>query len=230
MIVCRSKGFIFLRVPKTASTSISKFLLDHLKFDSDIDVHSSLYPYHPSLNCFGIVGLNAHPTLETFLRTKQITQKDISNLRVYGVLREPVERTLSLFKFILHKYEEVEIAKCSKNNIIELGLRLLDKNEQRFTYVAPIKNKSLTDDAIGPKIPLYPQSSWLVHYNEPISNILVYPKFKKFLLEYTGRDDVGHELKSVELDSAETVSDSLVREIKKIYNEDFTLWKKYGHL
>lgn len=230
MIVCRSKGFIFLRVPKTASTSISKFLLDHLKFDSDIDVHSSLYPYHPSLNCFGIVGLNSHPSLNHFLKHKLISQKDISNLKVYGVLREPVERTLSLFKFILHSYEGIEISKYNQNNIIELGLELFDKNEQKFTYVAPIKNRFLPNDAIAPRIPLYPQSSWLVHYNEPISNILVYPKFKKFLLEYTGRDDVGHELKSVELDSAETVSDSLVREIKKIYNEDFTLWKKYGHL
>lgn len=217
MVICRSLGFIFLRVPKTASSSISEHLIQHITFNEHIDSYSK-FMNRGSFNCQSELG-GEHPTLEMFLKTKQINQKDISNLKVYGVLREPISRTISLFNHVLTHYEKQDTSNLTSNQILEKGLTLFHKSNLKYVYFAKNEREGM--------VPLHQQSNWLMHYGNVISNILVYPNFKSFLKEYTQHDSLDIQLKPGNKFAQTEVDNSLTKEIKLLYHQDFILWNKY---
>ena len=121
MIICRSKGFIFLRVPKTASSSISKQLCSKISFDKN-DAYSDFAGY-PALNIQKIEDRKGeHATLSQFLKSKIISDEDIDQLEIYGVLRNPIDRSLSMFSHVLKNFENIDISTYTKNDIIESEL------------------------------------------------------------------------------------------------------------
>jgi hypothetical protein len=173
---------------------------------------------HDSFNCQSDLG-GEHPTLEMCLKTKQINQKDISNLKVYGVLREPVSRTISLFNHLLFHYEKQDTSKLTSNQIIENGLTLFHKSNLKYVYFAKDKNDGV--------VPLHQQSNWLMHYGNTISNILVYPNFKSFLKKYTSQDCLDNQLKLGNRFIQTKIDESLMKEIKHVYHQDFILWDRH---
>lgn len=222
MIVCRSKGFIFLRVPKTASSSLSAHLCNHIEFDSNVDAYSKFFD-KPSFNISNeIESKNEHATLSNFLKAGIIKENDLCSLKIYGVLREPIERTISMFSHLL-KFVDVEIAGLTNNRIIEQGLDIFHSSPKKYYF-----SRFANDPNNKRFFPLLPQSNWLMHYGNPISNIIIYPNFSKFLFDVTSNVELNYRYNSQQNHKLNgSISEDLIKELKKIYSQDFILWKKY---
>lgn len=222
MIICRSRGFLFLRVPKTASSSISMHLLDEIQFDVNCDAYSS-FMGRPAFNIVNNSDAqNEHATLNDFLKSGIINESDL-NLKVYGVLRNPIDRTISMFAHVLSMLQRIDISTYSSNNVLEEGLKLFHASPKKYFYSRFANNPNNTR-----YYPLLPQSNWLMHYGKQISNIIIYPQFKDFLESIEVNPNINYKYKenktyqsSVEIDSG------LKRELRKIYSQDFVLWEKF---
>lgn len=106
MIIIPSKKFIFLRVPKTASTSLSHFFSDHLHRFNDAMSTSIFYKdiYRGNLD------VDVHSTLN------DINVSDIKEYKVFGVVREPLDRILSYI------YHSTELQNIQIESALELML------------------------------------------------------------------------------------------------------------
>lgn len=224
MIICRSKGFIFLRVPKTASSSLSAHICDYIKFDHKIDAYSK-YMHRSGFNInHDIESKNEHATLLNFLRSGIIKEQDINNLKVYGVLREPVERTISMFSHLLSDFVGVDISEMTNSQIVEEGLKVFHSSPKKYFF-----SRYVNDPNNVRYYPLLPQSNWLIHFNREISNIIVYPNFSKFLFDITSNVNLMYEFNKLNYKKPnKNIGSDLVTELRKIYPQDFVLWEKYG--
>lgn len=223
MIICRSKGFIFIRVPKTASSSISKHLCSKITFGQN-DAYSEFAGY-PALNVHTVNDRkHEHATLSQFLESKIITQEDIDTLNVYGVLRNPVDRTISMFSHVLKNFEKKDISTYTKNDVIDLGLKIFHNSPMKYFYSETIKS---TEKFI--KVYAFlPQTFWLVHNCKPISNVLIYPNFSPFLEMYTGTSKLDFNLKVTrKYSESQRINSSYIVELKKLFFSDFEMWEKY---
>lgn len=217
MIICRSKGFIFLRVPKTASTSINLHLEKNISFTEDDLYFES--QQGPGKNIKFPECTEQHPNLKFAVDWNVLTESQIQNMRVYGVIRNPIDRTMSLFTNVVGlflKRRGLEIKRFTSNQIAEIAITNMLKSSDPFKF-------SLTDKKY---FPLYSQSHWLIHNQKPISDIIVYPNFNNFLKEVVGSDDNSLEKLVISPPSIKVeLRDDLKQEIHKLYKEDFILWE-----
>ena len=217
MIICKSRGFIFLRIPKTASSSLSLHLERNISFtDEDMcfESHTS-----PPKNIKYPECTEQHANLKFAIDWNILSESDIQNMRVYGVMREPIERILSMFNNVVGVFlrrNNLQIKKFTTNQIAEIAITNMLKSSDRFKFT--LTNRKY--------FPLYPQSHWLIHNQKPISDIIIYPKFNNFLKEVSGND---HHLEWL-VASPQTIKvelrDDLRQEIVKLYKEDFELWEQ----
>jgi len=223
MFICRSRGFIFLRVPKTASSSISAHLCDNIEFDHNRDAYSS-FMGRGALNIHNLIDANnEHATIKNFLHSGLLNDNDIRFLKIYAVLREPIERTISMFSHVLSNFENKNTSQMSSNEILDQGLKLFHSSPRKYFY-----SRFANDPNNKRFYPLLPQSNWLYHYDKEISNIIVYPKFSKFLFDLTSQPNLKHKHKQSGISLNTNVDLNLIKELKKIYPQDFVLWQKYG--
>lgn len=105
MVICESNGFIFLRIPKNASTSLATYLIKEYcnKTDTYTGVGDSGITKQnvPDgiISKYRIGYRFIHLTLNELVQNKLITEEKIRNMKVYGVIREPLDRQLSLYFF-----------------------------------------------------------------------------------------------------------------------------------
>ena len=105
MVICKSQRFIFLRVPKNASTSLATFFIrgycdqnDTYTRVADSGINGNKisedlrnkYRKH-----FRII----HLTLNEIIQNKIVDEKFARSCKMIGVLREPLDRQLSLYFF-----------------------------------------------------------------------------------------------------------------------------------
>jgi hypothetical protein len=218
-------GFIFLRVPKTASSSISRQLCNKINFCEN-DAYSEFANY-PSLNVKKLEDQKGeHATLSQFLKSNIINDEDISSLKIYGVLRNPIERTLSMFSHVLKNFENIDISTYTKNDVIDKGLKLFYGSPLKYIYSKSFQSP----EKITQVYPLFPQTNWLVYENKPISNILLYPNFSDFLEMYTGNPKLNFNLKiGKKYDENQKVNSSYISELRKLYFEDFQMWERRNY-
>ena len=89
MIVSKKRGFIFLRVSKTASTSLSSFIRQTIP--NEIDIHTG---WGVPLESAERTRLH-HISLQEAVDEKYLTEDEIASMRVYAVARDPVDRFIS---------------------------------------------------------------------------------------------------------------------------------------
>jgi hypothetical protein len=89
MIVSKKRGFIFLRVSKTASTSLSSFIRQTMP--NEIDIHTG---WGVPLESAERTRLH-HISLQEAVDEKYLTEDEIASMRVYAVARDPVDRFIS---------------------------------------------------------------------------------------------------------------------------------------
>jgi hypothetical protein len=147
MIVSNSRKFIYLRVPRTASTSLANFLVANIAFDSAQDYHTPI-PYNR------VAGLNISDAQQVHANLDDIVglgllRHPVSEYAVFGVIREPLDRFISGAWHTCH-YDNR--APRDNNEAVAYALAL----------TAPV-----------PPV-LRPQVNWLLHDGRPINRIFPY--------------------------------------------------------
>ena len=219
MIVCRSRKFIFLRVPKTASTSLSVHIVKNTQFtlrDFYSEMPTGLID---SFNIpHSIYAKDQHPNLEKFLRCGLLDESTISSCRIYGVLRNPIDRFFSHFTQIVSFFNNIDVSEIDNNDLAIEAFKILEKSKN-YLIEAPHK--------LGHSIPCMPQSNWLVHNQKPIQGILIYPHFENFIKEITGNDNLEKINVGERNIKPHHISKTTIRNIHSLYAEDFELWRKF---
>ena len=143
MIFLKDK-LIYIKIPKTGSTSIANSLLD--KYDMSISSLANGSNPNGVININSIIRPNSkfygwHATygeISSYL-------KDISNFSIFTILREPIKRIHSVYKWQKIKYSEND-----SEGIFE--------NFDSFISAFRLQNKNLSKQAY---LHLEPQSYWV---------------------------------------------------------------------
>ena len=206
MFVSKERNFIYLRVPKTGSTSMSNYLRDQLGANE-----GSIYTV---INLLEMQGKNLPQGLEMLnphSNTVQIVDAGIVDLafveqaNIYACLRDPIERFLSRCYHIKHFDRNSRAQINDKNKLVEACLPMYTDTYHMW----------------------WPQITWCILNGKPVNKLFLYEDFDKAAQEMTGmqgavnyhhRDDC-HENDSTPLDN------SLVQEIEKLYADDVALYK-----
>jgi hypothetical protein len=201
MIVSNSGKFIYLRVPRTGSTSLSNFLIENLPLSKDADFHTPV-PYNR------IAGLNfsaaehVHATLDDILGFG-ILQYPLEEYSVFGIVRDPVDRLLSS---AWHA--------CQQHGVEA------STNDQAVGYAWQVMN---------PMAPIFrPQTAWLVHEGRPINRIFAYEQLDRLAQELvgSGQAQVTFRHRSESRGRRNTDLDTtLASRIRDLYRDDQDLYE-----
>lgn len=105
MVICKSNKFIFLRVPKNASTSLATFFIKGYCGKNDIysgigDSKIKKHNFPDSVHSKFRKGYRMiHMTLNEIIDNKIIDESFARECKIIGVLRDPFDRQLSLYSF-----------------------------------------------------------------------------------------------------------------------------------
>lgn len=114
MVICHSHNFLFLRLPKNASSSIAEYMVKNY-CDQSVDQWTTV-------NDAGIKNNNVPQSLQTkykvhtrwiHLMLQEVIDNDVITedkaiqLNKYAVIRDPLERQLSLFFFLMRNRRAV---------------------------------------------------------------------------------------------------------------------------
>lgn len=141
MIICNSHNFIFLAVPRCASTSLSEFFVSNfctaendqwMPILSDIVKQKNvsdeiIKKYRPDYEY-------SHLTLQQAVDSKLITLEQATSMTKIVVLREPLARQLSLYCFF------------TKNNINHMAPKFFRREFKRGHHFLDYNNKKLQID------------------------------------------------------------------------------------
>jgi hypothetical protein len=105
MIICNSRGYIFIHLHKTGGTSVEAALEPTLNWN-DILLGSTPFGEACNLHYRHRFGLTKHSSLEEVCRLCASCPQ-IQTYRVVSVVREPLERAVSLFNFIAAVVERI---------------------------------------------------------------------------------------------------------------------------
>lgn len=188
MLVSNEKKFIYLRVPKTGSTSVSVYFYENLPLEKNIirlgDNSDYLQKTESGRIREGyfsestIATTNIHATLDEIVKLNLLTHP-LTEYDVYAVCRNPVDRFLS-FQSMMKKVENV--------NILE--------NFSTFKRFMGIFEAS-------------PQSSWLTYNNKLVNRVFLYEDINLMVAEIAEKYGITNTL---------NFSDYSFRQYKKYTN------------
>ena len=145
---------------------------------------------------------------------------------VYGVMREPLSRTISVFGNVFGIYKNrfsrgdyrVGMNSVTTNTIVETILNLISKSSSadKFQFMT----------GVDVYFPINPQSYWLKHNVNLINNIIVYPKFDLFLEKITGKPELQERLTVAPSHIKTELNSDLKKQIQELYKDDFDLWQQ----
>jgi hypothetical protein len=148
MFINYTKEFVFLAVPKNASTSIQASLIERAN-RRDILAYTKI-PYEKAFNeSYNVpeYEIITHWNLNDALLNKVLSTKQIEKFNIFGVIRNPVERFVSLTRM---RFPDTDI-----NDGVGEYLRIRH------------------DDYLFKRLGK-PQLNWLRHDNKLIKNIILY--------------------------------------------------------
>ena len=231
MIFCKSRKSIFLRVPKTASTSIAYQIQSHLEFqpgdfstrcDKILPKGFEFVEHNSKQFEFEMFKCDEHAQLHVLPYLGIVDDEELASYKIYGVLRNPIDRFFSMFIHLMNIECPSDIQNMSKEEIAHKAFEYLEiakRNDTPYRYLNPNKFGGF---------PMYPQANWLIYQNALINNIIIYPHFKNLLLDFTGNDQLNFNLKPRIQTPDSCISDSTIREIRKWYSIDFELWEHFS--
>jgi hypothetical protein len=159
MLVSNEKKFIYLRVPKTGSTSVSVYFYENLPLEKNIirlgdndylQKEESTRIKGGYFNESTIAATNVHTTLDEIVKLNLLTHP-LTEYDIYAVCRNPVDRFLSFHSMIKTVYN---------NNIL--------KN-------FPIFKKFMSE--------VSPQSTWLTYNNKLVNRVFLYENINLMVAE-----------------------------------------------
>jgi hypothetical protein len=204
MFVSKKQNFIYLRTPKTGSTSMSQYLVDKLGGNSD-----SIYT---AINYLGTDGknipehgFNPHSNIKQIIDAGFVDRTFVAQTNIYACLREPVDRFISRAYHIKNFDLATEVQGLSKNKLVEKCLTMYTPNFHMW----------------------WPQITWCMLDGSPVNKLFLHEDFDKAAFEMTGVDTaVSYRYRNNCRENDPTPLDaSLVQEIEKMYAEDVALYK-----
>jgi hypothetical protein len=159
MLVSNEKKFIYLRVPKTGSTSVSVYFYENLPLEKNIirlgdndylQKEESTRIKGGYFNESTIAATNVHTTLDEIVKLNLLTHP-LTEYDIYAVCRNPVDRFLS-FQSMIKKVENINIL----------------KNFSTF--------KRFMSEAS-------PQSTWLTYNNKLVNHVFLYENINLMVAE-----------------------------------------------
>ena len=208
MFINLSKNFIYLRVPKTGSTSVSARLIEN--FGSMPD---SMYTILKIINIDGkmhypqqiVNNMNPHMTISQIIQKSIVNEAFVKQTNIYACLRNPVDRFLSRC-YHLRTFDNLpQTLGASRNKLVEFGLTRVDKQRHEW----------------------WPQTSWCLLDNKPVNKLFLYEDIDKTIQEITGENKpltYPHRDDRSEMSQEDPLDQSLVQEIEKLYSEDVKLY------
>lgn len=215
MIISNEKKFIYLRIPKTGSTSISIYFYENLPLESSI-LRTADNATYLSTNERYIkdgyfddqktlqIKYNTHATLQCAIDAG-ILEYDVSEYSVYGVFRNPLDR----FRSFLSMYKAVDGVDISKN------FNVLKAHMNEFVFK--------------------PQTTWLKHNGELINRLFLYEDVPALVQEIALKYNVSnidsfakYNFRNYE---KQDLSDRVIDYLKYCWQEDFEICdnlKKYS--
>ena len=162
MIISNEKKFIYLRVPKTGSTSVSVFLYENVPLEKDIIRISDtgeILKQEESCNIkngyfddtYTLPG-GVHATLDQIV-TAGFLKYPLNEYKIYAVCRNPIDRFLSFYN-MMQKVDGVDMLKSY--SIFKEYMSMFEAS---------------------------PQSTWLMHEKTLINNIFLYEDVHKLVSE-----------------------------------------------
>jgi hypothetical protein len=227
MLINHTKKYVYLRVPKTGSTSFETQLIHDIDENDDIahaevpftNIPNRNWDYSEREPDFKFSVNNPHLTYPEII---QLLTVDISSYDLYGTLRNPIDKFLSSV-YHMEYYFSPTISGVATRKIhmpVTLG-----NNELVEKWLTKINNNSkiLVDAPI-----FKPQIDWLLVDGQPINNIFLYENLTSMmqkmigntntLLRYDFRSDVRLNKSSHDLDA------KLKQQILDIYSKDVELY------
>ena len=153
MFINYTKEFVFLAIPKNASTSIQASLIERAN-RQDILAYTKI-PYEKAFSeSYNVpeYEIITHWNLNDALLNKVLSTEQIEKFNIFGVIRNPVERFISLTHM---RFPDKDI-----NDSVREYLRIQH------------------DDTLFKRLGK-PQLNWLKHNNKIINNIILYDNLNK---------------------------------------------------
>lgn len=219
MILCRKRNFLYLRVPKTASTSVSHHLIKFIPkeeidefWGTDFLLPEDGYKYGSDSNKKRIswhekqTSVFPHSTKKEIVNAGILSEEDLRTLNLFAAIRHPIERFLSAVNMLLVERDKGKF----RENI----------NDEIEFYLDKIKNKTLNDYE---STFLKPQSNWV----DDGVQLIKFPHFSDFFRsinvphEMPTSRRIGQRNNNVQFNNM----GSLFYQVKEIYQEDFEIWK-----
>jgi hypothetical protein len=202
MFISKTLNKIYLRVPKTGSTSLSRHFVDVLGGDEG--------SIHTTINVLSVApkglspNINPHSSISMLILRGVITENFALNADVYALIRNPVDRFVS---WAYHSGDgKSYFSDKNKNELVEEKLAKIDMSNHM----------------------LWPQVTWCTLNGEPINKLFLYEDFTKMAKDFCGKEPpVEYRFRDEDhaLENADGLDVSLVQEIEKVYKEDVALHK-----
>jgi hypothetical protein len=207
MFISKSQNFVYLRVPKTGSTSMSNYLIDKVGKKED-----SIYTLINLLNLpgvnlpLGLEGFNPHSTVSQIVDAGIVDATFIEQTNIYACLRNPVDRFVSRCYHIKH-FEKHPVAQTmNKNELVGYAFSQINPSWHMW----------------------WPQTTWCLRNGKPVNKLFLYEDFDKAAAEMTGvagAVNYYHRNDCWEHNDIAPLDTNLVQEIEKLYAADVALYK-----
>jgi len=220
MFINYSKKYIYLRVPKTGSTSFQHQLIEDYDKNDEVSYTQIIYSDIRGKNWFHAHSYSFHPynphlTLPE-LKTLGI---DVEKFDIYATLRNPVDRFLSR-AYHMDYYVDGDKERLkkpekniNKNKLVEKYLNYLSNNPGELTYNHMWRQ----------------QSAWLVYKQKEIDRLFLYEELPEMMNELTGNESMRYRFRTEPREDKtwSGVDDNLIEGIRNYYDDDFHLYEKY---
>ncbi len=209
MIISNEKKFIYLRVPKTGSTSVSVYLYENLPLEDSIFRTADRATYLDTDNYTikpGYFDVTRPPKLPHYTHSTLqcaisagLLKHDISEYDVYGVLRNPIERFISFW---------------SMTRVIE-GNDVATNFDVFKAYMRLFVNRS--------------QTTWLKHNGTIINKLFLYEDVGDLVRDISAKYgiynvDSFNQYRFRSYEKQDTVPKKVMDYIQFVWEEDFELY------
>jgi hypothetical protein len=213
VLINHTKKYIYIRNPKTGSTSLQYFLIKN----SNDDIQYSGMPFiNIDSNITNFEFAN-HPTIQNIIDSKIMSEEDILNYDKYVIVRNPIDRFLSACYHFVKAPEHCHIKINNMSNKNEVVSKILEHYDHNIWY----------------DVAFVPQENWIIHNGIKLNKLFKYEDInfmaKKLTnidcnIPYNYRSDVREDNKKEEL------SNELLDHIEFIYKNDFVLYNSVQNL
>lgn len=181
---------------------------------------------------------SSHPNIKDLIDNKIISLEEVKDYNIYGVMRNPVDRFMSMAYLNIHilKLQMMNNPNQQipfKNNLNAKNLNNLNKNDvvefflDKKMYQKEVLKIDLSSNFIKVHDPaVLTQTHWLKFNGQNINKIFKYEDISLLLKEITGKEssEFRHNSNTRKDRSYELPSRTIER-IRELYEEDFIFWE-----